>query len=101
MIQNGDFHQEDHKNHHKTTNMFFFWIDKTHRNHNPIKKKQIPYRFFSGKNVDWRVKINPKSAYFHQKHQNILDDLAAGKLNDEITKTLEEVVKELTPKYAA
>ena len=40
-------------------------------------------------------------SYLHQKHQNILDDLAAGKLNDEITNTLEEVVKELTPKYAA
>ena len=39
-------------------------------------------------------------SYLHQKHQNILDDLAAGKLNDEITNTLEGVVKELTPKYA-
>ena len=39
-------------------------------------------------------------AYLHQKHQNILDDLAAGKLNDDITNTLESVVKELTPKYA-
>jgi len=39
-------------------------------------------------------------AYLHQKHQNVLDDLAAGKLNDDITNTLESVVKELTPKYA-
>ncbi len=39
-------------------------------------------------------------AYLHQKHQSILDDLAAGKLNDDITNTLESVVKELTPKYA-
>ena len=34
------------------------------------------------------------------KLENILDDLAAGKLNDDITNTLESVVKELTPKYA-
>ena len=39
-------------------------------------------------------------AYLHQKHQSVLDDLAAGKLNDDITNTLESVVKELTPKYA-
>ena len=38
-------------------------------------------------------------SFLHQKHQNILDDLAAGKLNDNITNTLESVVKELTPKY--
>ena len=35
-----------------------------------------------------------------QVNKNILDDLAAGKLNDDITNTLESVVKELTPKYA-
>ena len=39
-------------------------------------------------------------SYLHQKHQNILDDLASGKLNDEITNTLESVVNDLTPKYA-
>jgi len=39
-------------------------------------------------------------SFLHQKHQNILDDLAAGKLNDNITNILESVVKELTPKYA-
>ena len=39
-------------------------------------------------------------SYLHQKHQNILDDLASGKLNDEITNTLESVVRDLTPKYA-
>ena len=39
-------------------------------------------------------------AYLHQKHQSVLDDLAAGKLNDDITNALESVVKELTPKYA-
>ena len=39
-------------------------------------------------------------AYLHQKHQSVLDDLAAGKLNDDITNTLDSVVKELTPKYA-
>ena len=39
-------------------------------------------------------------SFLHQKHQNILDDLASGKLNDSITDTLNSVVKELTPKYA-
>ena len=39
-------------------------------------------------------------SFLHQKHQNILDDLALGKLNDSITDTLNSVVKELTPKYA-
>jgi F-type H+-transporting ATPase subunit alpha len=39
-------------------------------------------------------------SFLHQKHQNILDDLASGKLNDSITETLNTVVKELTPKYA-
>ena len=39
-------------------------------------------------------------SYLHQKHQNILDDLASGKLNDEITNILESVVSDLTPKYA-
>ena len=39
-------------------------------------------------------------SFLHQKYQNILDDLAAGKLTDDITKTLQDVVKELTPKYS-
>jgi F-type H+-transporting ATPase subunit alpha len=39
-------------------------------------------------------------SFLHQKHQNVLDDLASGKLNDNITETLNTVVKELTPKYA-
>ena len=39
-------------------------------------------------------------SFLHQKHQNVLDDLASGKLNDSITGTLNSVVKELTPKYA-
>ena len=39
-------------------------------------------------------------SFLHQKHQNVLDDLASGKLNDSITDTLISVVKELTPKYA-
>ena len=39
-------------------------------------------------------------SFLHQKHQNTLDELAAGKLNDEITSVLENAVKELTPKYA-
>ena len=39
-------------------------------------------------------------SFLHQKYQNILDDLAAGKLTDDITNTLQDVVKELTPKYS-
>jgi F-type H+-transporting ATPase subunit alpha len=39
-------------------------------------------------------------SFLHQKHQNVLDDLASGKLNDSITDTLNSVVKELTHKYA-
>lgn len=39
-------------------------------------------------------------SFLHQKHQNVLDDLASGKLNDSITDTLNSVVKDLTPKYA-
>ena len=39
-------------------------------------------------------------SFLHQKHQNVLDDLASGKLNDSITDTLNTVVMELTPKYA-
>ena len=39
-------------------------------------------------------------SFLHQKHQSVLDDLASGKLNDNITDTLNCVVKELTPKYA-
>jgi F-type H+-transporting ATPase subunit alpha len=39
-------------------------------------------------------------SFLHQKHQNILDNLASGKLNDTITSTLENVVSELSPKYS-
>ena len=34
------------------------------------------------------------------KYENILDDLASGKLNENITSTLEKVVSELSPKYS-
>ena len=39
-------------------------------------------------------------SFIHQKHQNILDDLAVGKLSDEITSTLEKIAADLTKKYA-
>jgi F-type H+-transporting ATPase subunit alpha len=39
-------------------------------------------------------------SFLHQKHQNILDDLASGKLDEKITSTLEKVVKELSSKYS-
>ncbi len=38
--------------------------------------------------------------FMHQKHQNILDDLASGKLSDEITSILEKIATDLTKKYA-
>ncbi len=39
-------------------------------------------------------------AFLHLKHQNVLDDLASGKLTDEITSTLEKVAADLSLKYA-
>ena len=39
-------------------------------------------------------------SFMHQKHQNVLDDLAAGKLTDETTATLESVTSDLTKKYS-
>ena len=39
-------------------------------------------------------------SFLHQKYQNILDDLASGKLDEKITSTLEKVVRELSPKYS-
>ncbi|MDC0204221.1 F0F1 ATP synthase subunit alpha [Flavobacteriales bacterium] len=39
-------------------------------------------------------------AYLHSKHQNILDDLAVGKLTDEIKSTLESGAADLSSKYA-
>ena len=39
-------------------------------------------------------------SYLHNKHQNTLDSLAAGKLDAEITSTLEKVAKDLSSKYA-
>ena len=39
-------------------------------------------------------------SFMHQKHQNILDDLASGKLTDEITSTLENTASDLTKKYS-
>ena len=40
-------------------------------------------------------------SFMHQKHQNVLDALAAGKLTDEIKNTLETVAADLSKKYAA
>jgi len=39
-------------------------------------------------------------SFMHQKYQNVLDDLAAGKLTDEITATLESATSDLTKKYS-
>ena len=40
-------------------------------------------------------------SFMHQKHQDVLDALAAGKLTDEIKNTLENVAADLSKKYAA
>ncbi len=40
-------------------------------------------------------------AFLHNKHQDILDALAAGKLSDDITSTLSAVCADLSKKYAA
>ena len=39
-------------------------------------------------------------SFLHSKHQNVLDDLASGKLTDEITSTLMTVAADLSSKYA-
>jgi F-type H+-transporting ATPase subunit alpha len=39
-------------------------------------------------------------SFLHQKHQNILDDLAAGKLTEEIISTIKKVTTDLSKKYA-
>jgi F-type H+-transporting ATPase subunit alpha len=38
-------------------------------------------------------------SFLHAKHQDTLDDLAAGKLTDEIKSTLEKVAADLSQKY--
>ena len=38
-------------------------------------------------------------AFLHDKHQDILDELAAGKLTDEIKNTLKKVSADLSSKY--
>ena len=40
-------------------------------------------------------------AFLHNKHQDVLDALGAGKLNDDITDTLRAVCADLSKKYAA
>ena len=39
-------------------------------------------------------------SFMHQKHQNVLDALAVGKLTDEIKNTIETVAADLSKKYA-
>jgi F-type H+-transporting ATPase subunit alpha len=39
-------------------------------------------------------------SFMHQKYQNILDDLAAGKLTEEITSTIKKITADLSKKYA-
>jgi len=38
-------------------------------------------------------------SFMHQKYQNILDDLAAGKLTEEITSTIKKITADLSKKY--
>ena len=39
-------------------------------------------------------------AFLHTKHQGVLDDLAGGKLTDEIKSKLKSVAADLSSKYA-
>ena len=39
-------------------------------------------------------------SFLHQKHQDVLDNLAGGKLNNEIKSTIEKVAADLSKKYA-
>ena len=39
-------------------------------------------------------------SFLHSKHQKTLDDLAEGKLTEEIKKTLEKVASDLSLKYS-
>ena len=39
-------------------------------------------------------------SFLHQKHQDVLDNLAGGKLNNEIKSTIEKVAADLSQKYA-
>ena len=39
-------------------------------------------------------------SFLHQKHQEVLDNLAGGKLNNEIKSTIEKVAADLSKKYA-
>ncbi|MEC8853453.1 MAG: F0F1 ATP synthase subunit alpha, partial [Bacteroidota bacterium] len=39
-------------------------------------------------------------SFMHQKHQNVLDDLAIGKLTQEVTSTIEKVTVDISKKYA-
>jgi F-type H+-transporting ATPase subunit alpha len=40
-------------------------------------------------------------AFLHQKHQDVLDQLGAGKLTDQIKDTLKAVTADLSKKYSA
>lgn len=40
-------------------------------------------------------------AFMDEKHRDVLDKIRSGQYNDEITNTIEAVVKDLTPKYKA
>ena len=40
-------------------------------------------------------------SFMHEKHQDVLDDLSKGKLNDEIKSKIEKVVSELSQKYTS
>ena len=42
---------------------------------------------------------NEYISFLHTKHQDVLDQLASGKLDDKITSCLEKAVNELAPKY--
>lgn len=67
---------------------------------------QIAILYVGTKGLIGKVPVNKVKAfeeeylaYLNNKHRNILDDLKAGKLTDEVTDTLEQVCADLVSKY--
>ncbi|GIZ16299.1 F0F1 ATP synthase subunit alpha [Capnocytophaga catalasegens] len=96
-----------------TTNV----IEKGKRNVEILKQSQNdPYKvedqvaiiYVGSKNLLRQVPVEKVKEFekeylefLHAKHTEVLDELKAGKLTDEITLTLEKVAKELSQKYTA
>lgn len=78
------------------------------RENSPLSvEKQTAIIYCGTKGILLNVPVNKMKvfeeeylAFLDTKHRNVLDDLRAGKLTDEITAVLEKVAKELSAKYA-